>query len=287
MYILRRKTDGLFLEMGRSASWTNNIDEARIFRRTCDAKNVFRCGNDAFSQKYELFPCHVTGVFNYKVVSRFIHIDERVFTTKKQAQVYLNSVSLKHHIHSDYLQVVETKESILASSTYRPTWDEYFLGLTFVIRKRSHDAETKHGCVIVDNNHHILGTGYNGFPRGMNDSTLPNTRPAKYPWMIHSEINAISNCIIKPINAIAYISGIPCENCVIQLWQNGVETVKYINRYGYTNIEKHAPAKVIIDKLVNDTGMKLIPMEPSLDWLLTFDEDVYKYTSGVRPDGNG
>ena len=57
--------------------------------------------------------------------------------------------------------------------------------------QRSHDAQTQHGCVITDANHRIVGVGYNGFPRGLDDSSLPTTRPEKYHWMIHAEINAL------------------------------------------------------------------------------------------------
>ena len=45
----------------------------------------------------------------------------------------------------------------------RPDWTDYFLGLAKVISQRSHDIHTQHGCVITDQNHRILGVGYNGF----------------------------------------------------------------------------------------------------------------------------
>ena len=53
----------------------------------------------------------------------------------------------------------------------RPEWDDYFLGIAQVVAQRSHDAQTQHGCVITDANHRIIGVGYNGFPRGMDDSS--------------------------------------------------------------------------------------------------------------------
>ena len=61
----------------------------------------------------------------------------------------------------------------------RPDWNNYFLGIAKVVAQRSHDQHTKHGCVITDAVHRILGVGYNGFPKGMNDSKLPLTRPEK------------------------------------------------------------------------------------------------------------
>jgi len=69
----------------------------------------------------------------------------------------------------------------------RPSWDDYFLGIAKVVAQRSHDQHTKHGCVITDLEHRILGVGYNGFPKGMDDSKLPLTRPEKYNWIIFNE----------------------------------------------------------------------------------------------------
>ena len=93
--------------------------------------------------------------------------------------------------------------------------------------------QTKHGCIIVNSDNQPLGFGYNGFPRGLNnDVELPNTRPEKYDWMIHSEINAIHNCVIKPDNAIAYVTGECCNNCLMNLWQSGVVEVFYLDAHG-------------------------------------------------------
>lgn len=74
----------------------------------------------------------------------------------------------------------------------RPDWAEYFLKLAKVVSERSPDGETKHGCVIVNDFHQVIGVGYNGFVRGIDDSLLPNLRPAKYLHMIHAEVNRYS-----------------------------------------------------------------------------------------------
>ena len=92
----------------------------------------------------------------------------------------------------------------------RPSWTDYFLGLAKVISQRSHDIHTQHGCVITDQNNRILGVGYNGFPRGLKDSDLPTSRPEKYSWMVHSERNALSNCVVRPDDGIAYVTGQCC-----------------------------------------------------------------------------
>ncbi len=108
----------------------------------------------------------------------------------------------------------------------KDSWDNYFLDLAIQISKRSPDSQTKHGCVIVQNKK-IIGTGYNGFIHGVDDSQLPTIRPAKYPFMIHSELNAILNCILPPIGATAYITGKPCLHCFQCLYQAGISEIIY------------------------------------------------------------
>lgn len=105
-----------------------------------------------------------------------------------------------------------------------PSWDDYFMMNAFIASSRSPDAETQHGCVIVKDKRQI-GMGYNGFSRGLDDAVLPNTRPDKYPWMQHGEINAILNCLVSPIGSTAYITGEPCFNCSNFMWQAGITEI--------------------------------------------------------------
>ncbi|MEX0596066.1 MAG: hypothetical protein WD512_06150, partial [Candidatus Paceibacterota bacterium] len=126
----------------------------------------------------------------------------------------------------------QTTENFYNTFMNRPSWHEYFLGLARVVSLRSHDTQTQHGCVITDFNHRILGVGYNGFPKGLDDNKLPNTRPNKYPWMIHAERNALSNCVIRPDNGIAYVTGQCCNDCIMALWQEGITKVYMQNGHG-------------------------------------------------------
>ena len=115
--------------------------------------------------------------------------------------------------------------------SYTPTsWDTYFMGLAKYVSTKSKDRSTKVGCVIVSQDHQVVSTGYNGFPRGCYDegstvteqdawssycrqlrTNTPTTledlsdflalnrlrvedrhaRPLKYKWTEHAERNAI------------------------------------------------------------------------------------------------
>jgi deoxycytidylate deaminase len=109
----------------------------------------------------------------------------------------------------------------------RPLWDDYFMALAFVASRRSFDPDTKHGCVIVSADNHILTMGFNGPPRGADDWKIPRTRPEKYPFMAHAESNAIDNSVERLEGGTAYVTGRPCSKCLLRLIQNGIRKIVY------------------------------------------------------------
>ena len=147
----------------------------------------------------------------------------------------------------------------------RPNWIQYFLGIAKTVAVRSHDIHTQHGCVITDRNNRIIGVGYNGYPRGLNDNDLPTDRPSKYDWMIHAERNALSNCVIRPDRGIAYVTGQCCNNCIMALHQEGIEEVYMADGHG-THLFDEAQQK-IFNQFVSMSGIKIHKIEPDFSWL--------------------
>lgn len=147
----------------------------------------------------------------------------------------------------------------------RPSWTDYFLGLAKVVSQRSHDIHTQHGCIIVDRSHRILGVGYNGFPKGMIDHLLPTSRPEKYHWMIHAERNALSNCVMRPDNAVAYVTGQSCNDCAMALWQEGITEIIMADNHGTHLFDNAAQSR--FDLFVHQTGITIQKVKPNLSWL--------------------
>ncbi len=113
----------------------------------------------------------------------------------------------------------------------RNSWDIDFILQAYLVSNRSLDAQTKCGCVLVRDKT-IIGTGYNSFIRNIDDDVLPNLRPDKYPFMIHSEHNAILNCAKNGIScngAKAYITGPPCCSCLQYMYQAGISEIYFLN----------------------------------------------------------
>lgn len=147
----------------------------------------------------------------------------------------------------------------------RPEWNDYFLGLARVVSQRSHDIHTQHGCVITDRSNRILSVGYNGFPRGLDDSNLPTHRPDKYHWMIHAERNALSNCVVRPENGIAYVTGQSCNDCIMALWQEGITKVVMCDDHGTHLFDENAKKR--FDLFTEMSGIEIVKICPDLSWL--------------------
>ena len=109
-------------------------------------------------------------------------------------------------------------------------WTEYFLNLAEQIKLKSKDQSTKIGAVIVGIDNEVLSTGYNSFPRGLNDNVPERQeRPQKYFWMVHAEINAIINAarIGTPVkNSTIYLTcGLPCADCSKAIINAGIKKI--------------------------------------------------------------
>jgi len=112
----------------------------------------------------------------------------------------------------------------------RPSWDNYFLDLAEQVSRRSPDRHTKHGCVLIDVDHRVISTGYNGPVTGVPNELVPLDRPHKYDWLIHAEDNAVAFARCDLRGATAYITGPPCAACFRRLLQVGVRRIVHSQR---------------------------------------------------------
>lgn len=110
-----------------------------------------------------------------------------------------------------------------------PDWDTYFLSLCQVVSTRSKDPSTQHGAVLVDEDHRVIGTGYNGGCKYIDDNSLDWGRPAKYDWgVIHAEENALwSSDRRKMQGCTLYVTGRPCSRCMMRIAHAGVGRVVF------------------------------------------------------------
>jgi dCMP deaminase len=133
------------------------------------------------------------------------------------------------------------------------TWDEFFIQQAILVSTKSKDPSTKVGCIIVDPDNVLLSMGFNGFPRGVIETTTEYVakygepkldpyndkyinkfdrweRPQKYSLVSHAEQNAVFNAARKGVSlkgARAYLNWepVPCAECAKALIQAGITEV--------------------------------------------------------------
>ncbi len=116
------------------------------------------------------------------------------------------------------------------------SWDEYFMGVAALSAMRSKDPHTQVGCCIVGAKNRIASVGYNGLPFGCDDDEYPWNRHSdgisenetKYPYVVHSELNAILNYRGESLEgAKMYVTMFPCCECAKAIIQSGIQEVIY------------------------------------------------------------
>jgi dCMP deaminase len=109
-------------------------------------------------------------------------------------------------------------------------WTEKYLNLAKHISTWSKDPSTKVGAVVIGGNGQVLSQGYNGFPRGINDSyERLSDRETKYRYVVHGEMNAIYNATLNGVSldgATLFVYGLPvCHECAKGIIQVGISNV--------------------------------------------------------------
>ncbi len=112
-------------------------------------------------------------------------------------------------------------------------WDEYFMGMAKLSALRSKDPNTKVGACIVDPDHKVVSNGYNGMPRGVDESKISWNKgeglDSKYLYVCHAEFNAIlntrNNAALK--GCTLYVTLFPCNECTKAIIQTGIKEIVY------------------------------------------------------------
>lgn len=109
-------------------------------------------------------------------------------------------------------------------------WSLRYLNLAKEVSTWSKDPSTKVGAISVGNKGQIISQGFNGFPRGVNDSDQRlNNKEQKYKYVVHGEMNCIYNACHNGSSlkdSTLYVYGLPiCSECAKGVIQVGVAKV--------------------------------------------------------------
>lgn len=146
----------------------------------------------------------------------------------------------------------------------RPSWDEYFMEIAHVVKKRSTCLRRQVGAVIVKDKR-ILSTGYNGPPTGLKHPDevgclrdklkIPSGERPELCRGLHGEQNAIiqaANSGTSMEGTTIYITTQPCVLCAKMIINAGITKIIYEEGYpDKLSLELLEEAKIEIIKFNN------------------------------------
>ena len=146
-------------------------------------------------------------------------------------------------------------------------WDTTFMGMAYLIARRSKDPKTQVGAVIVNSENIVTGLGYNGFPRGISDDEW-SWGDEKHAAVIHAEANAILNSNQASLkDCRLYVPFFTCNECAKLVIQSGIREVIFCETKHYFN-EKYRMKEA--RKMYCLAGVSSRQFSPELEICLTF-----------------
>lgn len=125
----------------------------------------------------------------------------------------------------------------------RPSWDEYFMDIAELVKKRSTCLRRQVGAVIVKDNR-ILTTGYNGVPPKMRHCeeigclrqklNIPSGERHELCRALHAEQNAVIQAAkhgISVEDSTIYVTAQPCVICAKILIASGIKRIVFKGDY--------------------------------------------------------
>jgi len=125
----------------------------------------------------------------------------------------------------------------------RPSWDEYFMNVAFLVAERSTCLRRHVGAVVVKDKR-MLTTGYNGAPRGLRHCSetgclrermgIPSGQRQEICRGLHAEQNAIMQAAIFGVSidgSTIYTTNFPCITCTKMIINSGINRIVYADEY--------------------------------------------------------
>lgn len=138
-------------------------------------------------------------------------------------------------------------------------WDLRFLLLAKHVAGWSKDPSTKTGAVITDGDNRIVSTGYNGLPRGIEDTAerLGN-RNLKYKLIVHCERNAILFAQRSLRGCTLYTwPFMSCSVCAAELIQVGISRHVAPVCWDKEKLERWGPDFALTEEMLKEAGVRL------------------------------
>lgn len=142
-----------------------------------------------------------------------------------------------------------------------PSFDDRIMSMGYIMAEGSKDKRTHIFAIVIGPDKEIRATGYNGFPRGLDDN-IPERqeKPEKYYWFEHGERNSLDNATLTGTSLKGckmYTNGIPCTDCARGIVQSGILEVIVDEEWNKTNSGRDLEESRRTIQMFRETGVKI------------------------------
>jgi len=165
----------------------------------------------------------------------------------------------------------------------RPSWNDYFMSIAYMISTRATCDRKKVGAVLVESDTHtIIATGYNGSPSGMphcddegHEIRVIDGRESCVRTL-HAESNALDRSTsVNLVGDDLYVTVIPCYDCAKRIVNAGIGQVFYAEYYQSRNTD-------LVKDYFESAGTELIKWEGELIIPAHAPDEILKRTAAIQ-----
>jgi dCMP deaminase len=151
----------------------------------------------------------------------------------------------------------------MPAESNRPSWENYFMGITALVAKRSTCLRRSVGAIIVKDKR-ILTTGYNGAPSGIRHClevgclreqlNVASGERHELCRGIHAEQNAIIQAAFHGVSikdSTLFCTNLPCSICAKMIINAGIKKIYYQSGY----------ADSISEDMLQEASVELIKVD--------------------------
>ena len=148
----------------------------------------------------------------------------------------------------------------------RPSWNKYFVDITELVKTRTTCTRRAVGAIIVNDEHQILGSGYNGAPAGVTHcedmpdgclraaQNIPSGQRHEICRGIHAEQNAVIQAGAERTHgATMYTTTFPCSICAKIIINARIKRIYYWGAY----------ADPLSEPMFIEAGIDLCKLDPT------------------------
>lgn len=165
-----------------------------------------------------------------------------------------------------------------------PDRDSKYMGLAWIHAGFSKDPSTQVGAQLITSENVPLGSGYNGPPSSIDDTSFSWDRPpkddpeafSKYDVVLHAEHNAIKHSLNRGYSlddSTLYVTAFPCKKCMLEIAEHKIARVVYMDfRSGKGSLLQNTQGRESSMEIARLAGIQVEAFTGNIGWIADWTE---------------